>query len=79
MADFLHVLGSIEGRFDSVPDAFEQMLGLFCSYSGFIDPSWNVLHFGMFGLRWYMFVDKGQLGRVVLLVESIGILGWIAN
>ena len=42
------VLGSIEGRFDSVPDAFEQTLGLFCSYYGFIDPSWNVLHFGMF-------------------------------
>ena len=29
LVDFLHVLGSIEGRFISAPNPFEQMLGLF--------------------------------------------------
>ena len=30
MVDFLHVLGSIEGGFISLPNAFKQTLGLFC-------------------------------------------------
>ena len=72
LVDFLHVLGSIEGRLVSAP-------GLFCCYYGFVDPSWNVLHLGVFGLRWCMFVDKGRQGRVILLVQSIGFIGWIVN
>ena len=51
LVDFLHVLGSIEGSFVSVPDAFEQTLGLFCHYYHFVDQSWNVHHLGMFGMR----------------------------
>ena len=35
----------------SVPDAFEQMLGLFCCYLAFIYPSWNVLRLGRFCLN----------------------------
>ena len=72
MVDILHVLGSIEGRFVSAPDAFEQTLGLFCCYYGFADPSWNVLCLGVFGMRWCMFADKGRQGRVVLLDWQIG-------
>ena len=83
--DFLHVLGSIEGSFVSAPDAFEQMLGLFCcSYSfteclvsfAALTASQNVLHLGVFGMRWCMFVDKGQQGTVILHVQSISFLGW---
>ena len=30
LVDFLHVLGSIEGRFVSAPNTFKQTLGLLC-------------------------------------------------
>ena len=59
LVDFLHILGCIISRFFSAPDAFEQTLGLFCHYYGFADISWNVLHLGVFGMKWCMFVDKG--------------------
>ena len=48
--DFLHVLGSIEGRFISVPDTFKQTLGLLCRNYHFISPSWDVLRLGIFGV-----------------------------
>ena len=38
MVAFLHVLGSIDFKFVSAPDAFEQTLGLFCHYYSFIYP-----------------------------------------
>ena len=59
LVDFLHALESIEGRFVSAPDGFQKMLGLFCHHYGFIYPSWNVLCFGVLGMRWCMFVNKG--------------------
>ena len=74
LVDILHVLGSIEVRFISAPNAFEQTLGLFYH---FIKPSWDVLYLGMFGMRWCMFVDKVEQGSVILFIESVGFLGWI--
>ena len=59
LVDFLHVLGSIEGRFISAPNSFEQMLGLFCCDYTFVDPSWDILRLDMFGMRWCVFVNKG--------------------
>ena len=44
LVDFLHVLRSIEGRFVSVPNPFEQTFALFCRNYSFIDQSWDVLH-----------------------------------
>ena len=58
-------------------DVFEQTFGFFCHYYSFVDLSWNVLRLDMFGIRWCMFVDKGQQGTVILFVQSIGFLGWI--
>ena len=55
LVDFLHVLGSIEGRFVSAPDAFKQMLGLFCHYYGVVDQSLNVLCLGVFGIVVHIF------------------------
>ena len=77
--DFLHVLGSINGRFVSAPNMFEQMLGLFCRNYSFVNPSWDVLRLGVYGMRWCMFVSKGGQGSMILFVESIGFLGWIIN
>ena len=75
--NFLHVLGSIEGRFVSAPNAFEQTLGLFCCNYRFVIPSWDVLRLGVFDMRWCMFVDKVGQGGVALFIESVSILGWI--
>ena len=51
LGDFLHVLRSIEVRFISAQNLFKQTLGLFyCNYS-FVNPSWNVLCLGMFGMK----------------------------
>ena len=33
-------------------------------------PSWNVLHLGMFGMKWCMFVDKGRQGRDIACTKS---------
>ena len=44
LVNFLHVLGSIEGRFVSAPNAFGQTLGLFCRNYSFVNPSRDVLH-----------------------------------
>ena len=70
LVDFLHVLGSIEGRFVSAPNVFEQTLGLFCCNYSFINPSLDVLHLGVFGMWWCMFVNQGGQGSVILLIES---------
>ena len=48
--DFLHVLGSIEGGFISLPNAFKQMLFLFCRKYGFVHQSPDVLHLGVLGV-----------------------------
>ena len=48
--DFLHVLGSIEGGFTSLPNTFKQMLGLFCHNYSFVNPSRDVLCLGVFGV-----------------------------
>ena len=77
--DFLHVLGSIEGRFISVPDAFEQTLSLFCRYYNFVNTSWDVLRLGAFGMRLCMFVNKGRQGSVILLLQSIAFLLRVIN
>ena len=31
----------------------------------------------MFGMWWYMFVDKVGQGSVILFIESVSFLGWI--
>ena len=77
LVDFLHVLGSIKGKFISAPDAFKQMGGIFCLYYGFVNPSWDVLCFGVFGMRWCMFFNTGRQSRVILVVQSISFLGGI--
>ena len=77
LVDFLHALGSIEGRFFLAPNAFEQTPGLFCCNYCFANPSWDVLHLGMFGMWWCMFVDEVGQGSVILFIESVGFLGWI--
>ena len=41
--DFLHVLGSIERGFISLPNVFKQTLGLFCHNYSLVNPSWDVL------------------------------------
>ena len=69
LVDFLHVLGSIEGRSISAPNTFKQTLVLFCHNYRFINPSWDVLHLDMFGMSWCMFVDKGRQGSVILVVQ----------
>ena len=74
LVDFLHVLRSVEVRFISVPNPFEQTLGRFCRNYSFGNPSWDVLRLGMFGMKWCMFVNKGGQGAVILFVESISIL-----
>ena len=71
LVDFLHVLGSIEARFISAPNTFKQMLGLFCCNYRFVNPSWDVLYLGVFGMWWCMFVDKGRKGSVILFIESV--------
>ena len=50
LVDFLHVLGSIEGGFISLPNAFKQTLGLFCCNYSFVNPSRDVLRLGVFGV-----------------------------
>ena len=70
VVDFLHVLGSIEGRFILVPNTFKQMLGLFCCNYRFVNPSWDVLCLGIFGVWWCMFVDKGGQGSMILFLLS---------
>ena len=77
LVDFLHVLRSIEGRFISGPNTFKQMLGLFCRIYRFVNPSWDALRLGMFGMWWCMFVDKGRQSCVILFIESAVFLGWI--
>ena len=72
---FLHVLGSIEGRFISAPNTFKQTLGLFCRNYRFVNPIWDVLCLGIFGAWWCIFVDKGGQGSVILLIESVDFLG----
>ena len=79
LVDFQHVLGSIEGRFISVPNPFKQTLGLLCCTYSFANPYSDVFRLGMFGMRWYMFVNKGGQGSVILFVESIGFLGQIID
>ena len=79
LGDFLHVLGSIEGRFVSASNVFKQTLGLFCCYYGFVDPPWIILPLCMFGIKWCLFVDKGRQGRVILLVQSVSFLGRIVE
>ena len=74
MVDFLHLLRSIEGGFISSPNAFKQMLGLFCRNYSFVNPSRDVLCLGVW---WSMFVDKGQQGGVILFVERIRFFGRI--
>ena len=61
----------------SAPNTFKQMLGLFCCNYRLVNPSWDVLRLGMFGMWWCMFVNKGRLGGVILFIESVGFLGWI--
>ena len=51
LVDFLHVLRSIEVRFISAPNPFEQMLGFFCHNYSLGNTSWDVLHLGMFGMK----------------------------
>ena len=74
LVDFLHVLRSVEVRFISAPNPFKLMLGLFCRNYSFVNPSWDVLRLGMFGMKWCVFVNKGGQGGVILFVESISIL-----
>ena len=74
VVNFLHVLRSVEVRFISVPNPFEQTLGLFCHNYSFVNPSWDVLRLGMFGMKWCVFVSKGGQGGVILFIESISIL-----
>ena len=50
LVDFLHVLRSIEGRFVSAPNPFEQMLALFCRNYSSVNPSWDVLRLGVFSV-----------------------------
>ena len=75
LVNFLHVLGSIEARFISAPNPFKQTLGLFCCNYSFVNPFWDVLCLGVFGMRWCVFVNKGGQGSAILFVESIGFLG----
>ena len=79
LVDFLHVLESIEGQFISEPNSFEQTLGLFSHDYSFVNPSWDVLSLGVFGMRWCVFVNKGGQSSVIFFAESIGFLGWIIN
>ena len=74
LVDFLHVLRSVEVRFISAPNPFEQTLGLFCCNYSFVNPSWDVLCLGMFGMKWCVFVNNGGQGGVILFVQSISIL-----
>ena len=74
LVDFLHVLGSIEGRFVSAPNTFKQTLGLLCCNYYFINPSWDVLCLGIFGVRWCIFVNKGGQSSMILFIKSVGFL-----
>ena len=72
MVDFLHVLGSIEGVFISLPNAFKQTLGLLChNFYNFVNPSLDILFLGVFGVYWSVFVNTGRQGGVISFVESI--------
>ena len=66
-------------RFIFAPNPFKQTLGLFCRLYSFVNPSWDVLRLGMFGMKWCVFVKKGGQGGVILFVESISILRWVVN
>ena len=50
LVDFLHVPGSIEGGFISLPNVFKQMLGLFCCNYSFVNPFRDVLCLGVFSV-----------------------------
>ena len=77
LVDFLHVLGSIEGRFISTPNTFKQTLGLLCRNYRFINPSWDVLRLGIFGVWWCIFVNNGGQSSMILFIKSVGFLGRI--
>ena len=79
LVDFLYVLGSIEGRFISASNAFEQTLDPFCRNYSFVNPPWDVRCLCVFGMRWCMFVNKFLQGSVILFAESIGFLGRIIH
>ena len=77
LVDFLHVLGSIEGRFVSAPNTFKQTLGLLCRNYHFLNPSWDVLRLGIFGVWWCIFVNKGGQSSMILFIKSVCFLGRI--
>ena len=79
LVDFLHVLGSIEGRFISVPNTFKQTLGLLCRNYHFINPSWDVLRLGIFGVRWCIFVNEGGQSSMILFIKSVGLEGLLSS
>ena len=54
----MHVLRSIEGGFIPPPNAYTQMFDLFGHYFTFIYPSWDILGFDVFGVRWSVFVNQ---------------------
>ena len=66
LVDFLHVLRSIKVRFISAPNPFKLTLGLLCRNYSFINPSWNVLRLGMFGMTFCVFVNEGGQGGMIL-------------
>ena len=55
LVNLLHVLGSIESRSISSPNAFKQTLSLLCHNYSIIHSSRDVLGLGVFGV----FVNKG--------------------
>ena len=69
LVDFLHVLRSIEVRFISAPNPFEQTLGFLCRNYSFINP-----FLSMFGMKWCVFVSKSGQSGTILFLESINIL-----
>ena len=50
LMNFLHVPGSFEGGFISLPNSFKQTLGIFCCNCDIVNPPWNVLCLGMFSV-----------------------------
>ena len=50
LVNLLHVLGSIESRFISSPNAFLQTLSVLCCNYSIIHPSRDVLGLGVFGV-----------------------------
>ena len=70
LVDFLHVSGSIEGRFTSAPNPFERTLGLFVAITVLSTHPGNLLCLGVFRMRWCVFVNKGGQGSVILFVKS---------